>query len=157
MDDSWSTQIYKLWMFRQCCEISSKLDDICLFFSYSVELKTGWWNHPNLDDSVSHLKVGVLYNPNLDNSEHACKSRLRVDVLYHQNLDGSERGCKSFKSGIIKCKCYPKVDVICFWMVMYLPKLDVMDNSIFVNVVTAFVVVLNIWYFNLIIWLYHCP
>ena len=72
--------------------------------------------------------MGVLYHSNLDKFVHACKSRLRVDVLYHQNLDGSERGCKSFKSGIIKCESYLKVDVICFWMVMYLPKLDVMDN-----------------------------
>ena len=32
------------------------------------------WNHLDLDDSVSHPKLDVLYHPTLDDSKHDCKS-----------------------------------------------------------------------------------
>ena len=38
----------------------------------TIEMKSGW-NRPNLEDFY-HLKVDILRNPNLDDSDCACKS-----------------------------------------------------------------------------------
>ena len=72
---------------------------------------------------VSHPKVDVLHHPNSNVSEHAL-SHPKLDVFffffYKPNLDDSE--CVS------NFLCHPKVGVLHnpFWMVMHLPKLDIL-------------------------------
>ena len=43
---------------------------------------------------VNHPKLDVLYNPLMDDSEHACKSS-ELDALYNPLLNDSEHACKS--------------------------------------------------------------
>ena len=71
---------------------------------------------------VSHPKVDVLHHPNSNVSEHALSHpKLHVFFFFYKpNLDDSE--CVS------NFLCHPKVGVLHnpFWMVMHLPKLDVL-------------------------------
>ena len=121
-NDSWSPHILIMWMM---VSMLWNIIQICICFS-SIELKSGWnhpnldvLHHPNLDDSVSHLKMYVLYNPFSDDSEYVLM--LSKSGCFVQSIFG---WLCSFQKWIFS--------IILIWMILYMlvshPKLDVLYN-----------------------------